>query len=73
MGTCQSEEFPHKTSVRRRPAQTVIKRLLHQENRFVDLRVWSVDLGALSGRLGEIVEMLEYRSVDIFWKVKEND
>lgn len=69
MGTCQSEEFAHKTSVRCRPAQTVIKRLLHQENRFVDLGVWSVDLGALSCRLGEIVEMLEYRSVDIFWKV----
>ena len=66
IGTFQNEDVAHsKTSVRCKPSQTVIQRLHHLDSTFADLRVCSVSVGILWGRLPEIAEMLERRSVDI--------
>ena len=46
-----------RTSVRCRPSQTIIQQLYHLESKFVDLEVYSVNMGTLRGRSGEIVEM----------------
>ena len=60
--TFQGENAAHgRTSVRCRPSQ----RLHHLECKFLDLRVCCLNVGILRGRSGEIVKMLESRSVDI--------
>ena len=54
------------TIVRCKPNQTVIQRFDHLESKFADLLVCSVNVGTLRGSSGEVVEMLERRSVNIY-------
>ena len=54
--------FCEVTSVKCRPSWTVIKQLHRLQSKFVDLRVYSVNVKTLRGRSGEILEMLERRS-----------
>ena len=61
--TLYSEDVAHgRASVSCKPSQTVIKRL-HQTD--IDFRLCSLNVGTLRGRFGEIVEMLERRSIDV--------
>ena len=66
IGTFQNEDASHgRTSVRCRAIQNVIQRLHHLEIKFIDLRVCSVNVGTFRDRSGEIVKMLERRSLHI--------
>ena len=65
-GTLYSEGVAHgRASVGCKPSQTIIKRLHQTDNDFVDFRLCSLNVGTLRGRSGEIVEMLERRSIDM--------
>ena len=64
-GTFQSEDVMHsRTSVRYRPSQTVIQSLI-LESKCVDLWVFRATVETLRGVSGELVGMLEHRSVNI--------
>ena len=58
-GTFQSE-YVAQGRARVRPSQTFIQQINHVESNFIDLNVGTVRCWS-----GEIVEMLEHRSVDI--------
>ena len=61
-GTFQSEDvLQSRTSGRCKP----ISRSNLLESKFVDLQVFRANVGTLRGSSGELVEVLEHRSVDI--------
>ena len=59
VGTFQSE-YAAQDRARVRPSQTFTQQMNHVESNFIDLNVGTVRCWS-----GEIVEMLEHRSVDI--------
>ena len=65
--TFQSEDAKHgSTNLRCSHSQTIIQQLPHLESTFLDLQVYSVNMGTVRVNSVEIVQILDHRSVDIF-------
>ena len=64
-GTLRSESVAHgRTDVRCEHCQ-IVTQLSHRKVDSLLLRMASINVGTLRGRAGEVVEMLERRSVDV--------